>query len=180
MATQTLKELLFGDPQLMTYAVLDGASVPDLPQELWKLGPEYECLYRGELEPDLAECAPYLVRLEPEHAFTLWVMEEGWGHHWGVFCTSPAELRDLRTHFRKFLMVYDPTGKPLYFRFYDPRVLRVYLPTCNEEERELFFGPIQNFIAEASAGVAAERIRREAGKSIVESFELEEAPAIRA
>src|SRR2546422_5242168 len=41
--------------------------------------PEFECLYRGELKPDMAEVAPYLVRLESESSVTKWVIREGWG-----------------------------------------------------------------------------------------------------
>jgi hypothetical protein len=45
-------------------------------------------------------------------------------------------------------MVYDPDNKLIYFRYYDPRVLRVYLPTCNAEEIKIVFGPIGSYITE--------------------------------
>jgi hypothetical protein len=35
------------------------------------------------------------------------------------------------------------------FRFYDPRVLRIFLPTCNAQEVFQFFGPVVNsYLAE--------------------------------
>jgi hypothetical protein len=34
----------------------------------------------------------------------------------------------------------------LIFRYYDPRVLRVYLPTCWPAEVSTFFGPVSAFI----------------------------------
>jgi hypothetical protein len=37
----------------------------------------------------------------------------------------------------------------MYFRFYDPRVLRSFLPTCTEPECAEFFGPIGRFVMEA-------------------------------
>ena len=40
------KSLLFGED--LTFAVLDGAAIPDLLTKLYELEPEYECLYRGE------------------------------------------------------------------------------------------------------------------------------------
>ena len=43
------------------------------------------CLYRGELQPDMAEVAPYLVKLDRDAPFTDWVLDRGWGNHWGVF-----------------------------------------------------------------------------------------------
>ena len=68
--------------------------------------------------------------------------------HWGIFAITQADLPTMRKHFRLLLMVYDPDGKPLYFRYYDPRVLRVYLPSCNTDETQKIFGPIQRFIIE--------------------------------
>jgi hypothetical protein len=46
------------------------------------------------------------------------------------------------------LMVKTWRGERLLFRYYDPRVLRVYLPTCTSEELKTVFGPIQQFYAE--------------------------------
>jgi hypothetical protein len=139
---------LFTEDAENVFALLDGASVPGLLQKLLQLKPEHECLYRGEVKPDIAEVAPYLVRLEPEAEFTEWVLEQGWGKHWGVFALSPAALATLRRHFRPLLIVHDADGKPLYFRYYDPRVLRTYLPTCNAQELAAMFGPVTCFIAE--------------------------------
>ena len=132
----------------VVYAVLDGARNGAIHTEIRKSGFQFECLYRGELDPDLADAAPYVVRLEAEMPFTHWLIGKGWGDSWGIFLVAAASLRDVRQHLRKFLMVYGPDGKPLYFRYYDPRVLRVYLPTCNAEELGMFFGPVQCFMAE--------------------------------
>jgi hypothetical protein len=145
---------LFAEPGVNTYAILDGASVPGLVLRLHECQPNHECLYRGELAPDMAEVAPYLVQLEAETEFTDWVLNQGWGNHWGVFAVSDGDLFALRQHFRKFLTVYDSSGKPMLFRYYDPRVLSVYLPTCNPEEVTSLFGPVSRFLME-SDGVGA-------------------------
>jgi hypothetical protein len=42
-------------------------------------------------------------------------------------------------------MVRDPAGKRLMFRYYDPRVLRVYLPTCTAAELRAIFGLVERF-----------------------------------
>ena len=139
---------LFEIPNANAFAVLDGASVPALLDGLHRHEPEHVCLFPGDLEPDMAEVAPYLVQLAPEHDFTRWVIEEGWGNHWGIFAVAPADLRHLRRHLRQFLTVEGPAGKPLYFRFYDPRVLRTYLPTCNADETRLLFGPVSLYVME--------------------------------
>ncbi len=140
--------LLFQGAGESVYAVLDGASVPGLRPRLEAAREEWACLYRGELEPELARAAPYLVRLLPESPLTDWILEEGWGRHWGIFAVSAAGLEALRRHLRGFLRVRDHTGAVLYFRYYDPRVLAVYLPTCNRQEIAAVYGPISRFIAE--------------------------------
>lgn len=149
-----LTERLFGAPEFNVFAVLDGASVPDLLDVFDEFQPDHVCLYRGELDPSLAECAPYLVRLQFDHPFTTWLLQEGWGKHWGIFATSQADMPAVRKHFRTFLVVKDPDGNQLYFRYYDPRVLRLYLPTCNLLERSVVFGPLQMIIVEDVAAKA--------------------------
>jgi hypothetical protein len=143
-----LARLLFEESGEHVYTILDGASIPDLLDKFVSDTPRYECLYRGELGPDMAEVAAYLVLLEADSPFTNWVLTEGWGNHWGIFARTGIELQDLRRHFRRFLIVHDPEGEPMYFRYYDPRVLRVFLPTSNMEELATMFGPISCFLLE--------------------------------
>jgi Domain of unknown function (DUF4123) len=133
---------------LATFAVLDGASVPGLLDKLAQWQPQFECLYRGELEPAVAAVAPYLVEMETGTEFADWVISGGWGKHWGIFAIVEAGLRDMRQHLRRFITVHDESGKPLLFRYYDPRVLRVYLPTCNAAELAEIFGPVACYVAE--------------------------------
>jgi hypothetical protein len=159
----SLRQHLFVEEGTGVFAVLDGASVRDLLTRLYDQQPEFCCLYRGELKPDLAEVAPYLVRLEPGSEFTQWLLEHGWGKHWGIFALAPVDLQTLRRHFRRFLVVYDPDGKPLYFRYYDPRVLRVYLPTCNADELAAVFGPVESCVLEDEDPGVVLRFRVESG-----------------
>src|SRR5256885_14592871 len=167
-----ISEVLFGAGENSVFAVLDGASVPDLVKSLYEHEPEYCCLYRGELEPDIATVAPYLVRLEPEDKFSERVLTEGWGDHWGIFVHSPATLRALRDHFRQFHTVELPDQRTVLFRYYDPRVLRTFLPACNAAELAVFFGPIQSFIVEGDTPDAGLRFAM-AGKSLrPEPFQL--------
>ena len=138
-------------PELTTYAILDGAQVPELPQRLFTSGLDHVCLYRGELPGDLAQVAPYLVALKRDDRFTAWILEQGWGFNWGVYARadSQIDMKEIRKHFRTFLKVEFPDGKSRYFRYYDPRVLREYLPMCNSEELFKVFGPISSYVAEA-------------------------------
>lgn len=132
-----------------TYAVLDGASVFDLPHKLYKMGAQNICLYRGELEPDMVHVAPYLVLLLPETDFTDWLLSECWGKHWGIFAQSQVSLTRMRKHFRLLLTVDDENGNPMLFRYYDPRVLLPFLMTCNGDELEMIFGEVRYYFAES-------------------------------
>lgn len=145
-----LRRHLYADEQQSAYAILDGASIPTLLDLLAEHEPEHTCLFSGKLDPEVEQTAPYLVRLEPGSEFDRHVMEHGWGRHWGIFATVPKEqpFIAVRKHFRTFLRVRGPEGNPLLFRYYDPRVLRVYLPTCNAEETAVIFGPVTLYLLE--------------------------------
>lgn len=145
---EALRNSLFADRDLNTFAVLDGASIPDLLERLEQESLNQFCLYRGELDQELAAAAPYLIQLEEFSPFTDWVLQQGWGNHWGIFATSPSGIISMRHHFRKLLMVKDTEGKAMYFRYYDPRVLNIFLPTTTVEQREEFFGEIITYLAE--------------------------------
>lgn len=134
------------------YAILDGASVPRLPQTMAEHEVTSVCLLSGDLDPELAQAAPYLVALDVAKNFTTWLIDQGWGQHWGVFVVSASDFRDMRQHMRSLLFVYGPDDEPLFFRFYDPRVLRVFLPTCNREELTHLFGPVDLFLIESLDG----------------------------
>ena len=167
-ATQ-LEEILFDDPALTTYALLDGASIPDLLEYLDSLQPEYVCLYRGELKAGVDEVAPYLVQLEEGHSFTRWLLDKGWGEHYGVFVQSAEPITVVRLHLRRSLRVYTEEGKGLLFRYYDPRVLRVFLPSMTAEEAKAFFGPVKAFLSEAEDPSRILRFLKKGGAAIEES-----------
>ena len=147
MTKDEIKEQLFSE-RANVFAILDGASVDGLRRKLYDTGPPYYCLFRGELSPDVEEVAPYLVGMVPEAPFTEWVLENSFGRHWGVFAISKNSLTEMRKHFRALLTVHDESGKPMLFRYYDPRVLRAFLPTCNGGELKTFFGKVDAFFAE--------------------------------
>jgi hypothetical protein len=109
---------------------------------------EYKCLYAGPLAPALEMAAPYLIQLESDSDETRQLLELSWGNSWGILLRSGTNLTKLRRHLREFLIVRDPAGRRMAFRYYDPRVLRAYLPTCNSEELRTVFGPIECFWTE--------------------------------
>ncbi|HEY0429898.1 MAG TPA: DUF4123 domain-containing protein [Pyrinomonadaceae bacterium] len=147
MDKEKLKQHLLSE-RTKLFCVLDGASVPDLPVRLYEMRPPNYCLFSGELATDMAYVAPYVINLLPNHKFTDWVLNESFGNHWGIFAHSLYSIKEMRRHFRSLVSVYDEHGNPLTFRFYDPRVLRRFLPTCNAGELKTFFGKIERYFAE--------------------------------
>lgn len=133
---------------------------------------EYSCLYSGVLPPALEMAAPYLVQLEHDNQETRRLIQLSWGNSWGVFLKSGTSMNKLRRHLRQFLMVRDPQGRRMVFRYYDPRVLRAYLPTCNGEELRTVFGPVESFWTEAAPDVDHMLEFRFEGKLITETLDL--------
>jgi hypothetical protein len=102
------------------------------------------------LPPQLESVAPYLVPLDYDDKKTQKFLSNAWGKNWGVFLRCDTGQDRLRRHLRSFLSVRDPRGKRLLFRYYDPRILRTYLPTCAKGELEYVFGPIECFWTEST------------------------------
>jgi hypothetical protein len=50
------------------------------------------------------------------------------------------------------MVMNDQTGERMYFRFYDPQALRLFLPTCAPRQRAQFFGEIGAFLVESKDG----------------------------
>ena len=134
--------------------LLDGARDPEIAGLLRAGGLEYTCLFSGPLHPALQAAAPYLVHLAAGSPTTNRLLQRGWGRAWGIFTVAPPDvtLVQQRLHFKKFLRVRTEEGRELAFRYYDPRVLNVYLPTCTADEFHTVLGPLNALIAEQPGG----------------------------
>lgn len=111
-------------------------------------------LFRGELADDVAE-----------NPLASWASSRAKVYRLAAVCESrealseflPSRRRiveepiEIRRHFRELITVHDETGKPM-ISMYDPRVITQYLPTCNAEELDIFFGSIDAFVAETENG----------------------------
>ncbi len=133
---------------IVKYCLLDAARIGFDLQKFLDGSAKIDCLYRGRSEEILAEVAPYVGELEEGSDFNNWLFGDGWGKSWGLYINSGSSLQDLWKHFRNFLIVMDENGRELYFRFYDPRVLRVFLPSCDAGQLAEFFGPVKSFVME--------------------------------
>lgn len=134
------------------YCVVDGARSPEIHDAASRAGEESACLYDGKLPFVLARAAPYIVKLHRNSHFTRLFYERGWGNAWGIVLRGPTSLAATRRHLRTLNYVQTVDRKKLLFRFYDPRVLRLFLPSCNRQQLELLFGPLGAFVMEDEQG----------------------------
>ena len=132
------------------YGVVDTARDPKL-YDLVMACPNRDCLFAGVIDEPLNRAAPYLVELDDKTPLKDIWRTKGWGQAWGILIRSPLDLNDLRRHLRKFLLAQLPDGNAVFFRFYDPRVWRVYWPSCTEEEKAKWMEGVEAFVAEEGA-----------------------------
>ena len=136
------------------YAILDAARDPRIYQGLRGLAAteQIASLDQGRAARELAAVSPYLVCLGTSDRVFQWIWEQGWGQSWGIFFWSLVSTETLRSHFRRLTLVQTDGGERLLFRFYDPRVLRPFAPTCDAAQVKELFGPVQRYMMEDESG----------------------------
>lgn len=124
-----------------TFAVVDAARSNEILSWV-RQGPlTWQSLYSGVAAITLEEQAPYLVQLSRDAEHTTRMLEYGWGKAYGIFVNSRMPFAELRLALKKKLVVRDEQGGQLYFRFYDPRVLRRFLAAAPQKSIDWFFDP---------------------------------------
>lgn len=150
-ARRAIYDALAAEPDL--WAVLDAARDPRIVQVLDECVDDARSLYEGPQNAALADVAPYLVRLRADSHLLRLLVEEGWGAAWGIFIAWSASEKEVRRHLRRFLMVEsEESREKMYFRFYDPRVLRTFIPTCSVRQLTELFGDVGAFLCEGAEG----------------------------
>ena len=144
-----LAQLVVGQPQSV-FAIMDGARDRSISGLLRESGFRHQSLYEGAEGEELAPFGPYLAQIRGSAESIRRWLDQALGRSFGVhlFCDQPFEL--VRRHLRRFLIVQLEDGRRVYFRFYDPRVLRAFLPGCTHEEWIQFFGPIETYVVESA------------------------------
>lgn len=134
------------------YALIDTARDRRIMPFLEDSGCEYQILYGKELASTMDGRGPYLIPLHQDSSFLERLITAGWGNSWGIYLAGPTELQAIRRHLRRLFSVKLGDGRQALFRFYDPRVLRDYLPSCTNDELSQFFGPIGAIYLESERG----------------------------
>jgi hypothetical protein len=135
------------------YALFDAARTPRVLELLRESVQQTRSLFDGVQGKALEDVAPYVVKLDGTTPVLDRLVMEGWGLRWGVYFSCKLPLVEVRRHWRRFLMVEDDdTGETFYFKFYDPWVLRTFLPSCAPRQRSDFFGDVETFLFEGKNG----------------------------
>lgn len=130
------------DPKI--YGVLDSVDEPDVVDRANDNKDRCTNLYIGSAERDYWAISPYLLLMNAEDLE--WIQTSLQPDSWGILAETTADLSTMKRHFRKFLTVRDGvSGRFLLFRFYDPRVLPVFLESCSVQQAREFFGPISTY-----------------------------------
>lgn len=150
------------------YGIVDACQDKDLAFEARdRFKVPIRMLFQGNAAQYMDEVAPYLIPIDPASDY-LESWAQRWGKNVGILLTTPADPAKLLRHLRDIFVVKDEAGQNYFFRFYDPRVLRPYLPTCTAEQAKEFFGPVSAFLCETEtpdkvlrASLGGDKIREE-------------------
>lgn len=131
------------------FLLVDGARIGSLIGSIKQVySSQGKSLYLGKSKDELEDVGPFLFQIKESDELDFWFNKDGWGNSFGIYVNARVSFNELFNHCRKFLIVRTDDKNELYFRFYDPRVLRIFLPTCNSIQLKEFFGPIDFFILE--------------------------------
>ncbi len=159
--------------RLNIWGVFDCARDPQLWWMLDKSSLMRECLYAGPITEQLERAAPYLVQLEFDEAQTIKLLDRGWGNSWGILLQADTNLKALRKHLRRLLLVTGPGGKQFAFRYYDPRVMRAFLPICTPGQLDEIFGPIECISTESTDPGQVLEFRLDASRSTLRTTQMD-------
>lgn len=139
------------------WAVIDGAGALELVFHARRLGHRVYTLFDGDMAAEVATSGPCLVPISQRGAFAdVWA---NWlGKSAGVLVEGSEDLDRVLGQMRSAFVVRGEDEQAYFFRFYDPRILREYLPSCRPEELDaLFGGVVHAWIVESADGESWER-----------------------
>lgn len=148
-ASPRVKAALWPFEGARVHAVIDGAVVAGLPEKLQSADcAGWDCLQRGALDPAAAQRAAYIVELQPDAAFTGWLLGEvnAGFDGWGVLTTSRQPLLAMREHSRDLAEVRTPEGQRRPWRWWDPELLDTLLPQLTPPQLDAVFAPGQQLV----------------------------------
>lgn len=125
------------------YLLLDSNQIPNLYARLFQLAQNTlpHALYLNTRYADLASVGPVLIAVEPNGPLAKAFTEE-WQTRAGIWLETVADEADLIEHLRSLIHVQLEGDVSALFRFYDPRITRLWLADLMDAERDRLMGPV--------------------------------------
>lgn len=172
--TKPFRSQICLDVKESLYVVIDACQAPELiSMSRHNLSQQTRMLFKGIAAslPEVETFAPFFIPVDLRSNFL-----ENWstyaGKNAGILFASSAEPRIVFRHLRNIFIVKDEAGQEHFFRFYDPRVARAFIPSCTEVEVVEFFGPITTFWIDSEMPHVVERWSHSHGRPYLESFPI--------
>lgn len=133
------------------YAIVDSAQRPHFHERLEKLRIPYRSLFDGTAEQALEDIAPLVLEHPSDLMDGSLLSHElralGERKPAVSFIASDASMDVLATHFRNFHLVRVPEqgGKDMLLRWYDTRILPVWMQLLHPEQKAAFIGPVSEW-----------------------------------
>ncbi|MFT6605715.1 MAG: hypothetical protein ACJA2X_000891 [Halocynthiibacter sp.] len=129
------------------YAVIDLAVAETLRAALTdKRRDGIEPLFSRNFARKLLEVGPWLVRLSQAPDIETMLAEIGDELPWGYYVQSPVDILTLRKSLRRYNQAQIPNPpREVLFRYWDPRVMGVFLNITTDFQRERLFDWIDAF-----------------------------------
>lgn len=126
------------------FLLLDPIQIDNLPDRLFELGhiTGFQSLYRRTAYSDLLDIGPLLVPVSTDsplaHAFV-----REWSATAGIWLESEAAEEVVLEHLRSLIHVRVEGDATVLFRYYDPRITRLWLSDLAPPERDRLMGPVR-------------------------------------
>ncbi|WP_312243381.1 DUF4123 domain-containing protein [Stutzerimonas nitrititolerans] len=145
---------------LHSYLLIDGAQVNNLAARIYALeeSPSLHLLYQQSAYEALADVGPLLVAVRP-HSELAQVFQQEWQATAGIWLESDADEDDLVEHLRSLIHVRLEGDQTTLFRYYDPRVMTLWLGVLTAVERDPLMGPVKRIRLPSDSGAELELLR---------------------
>jgi len=130
------REALWADAGHRVYAVIVGAKVPGLREQLATADVDgWDGLWTGELDDAERAAAPLLVTLKKESPFTEWLLAEAAQSFagWGALALGKLPFLAMRSHGRALCRAQLPNGQAIRIDWMDPEVMEALLPVASAD-----------------------------------------------
>jgi hypothetical protein len=122
------------------YLLLDGAQIDNLSERLENT--QFQSLYQHTAYSELADIGPILVPLSPNCPLAH-IFAREWSATAGIWLESEVDEASVLEHLRSLIHVRVEGGATVLFRYYDPRITRLWLTGLEPQARDRLMGPIR-------------------------------------